>query len=182
MRVVAKCHQGGEELEDDRGVDGVHLLPYGVRDPIGAGGRGGGAFGEGVFDFFFREGGGGRVLGQASSAREGGLRGEEVVQECIVDRDGIICVWEGGKSGGLSRSDQLFGCPDVIGGRFCEEVRPVGGSGPFNGLEVADLGLPRCGVGVGVPQLLGLAGGSREFFSESGEERSPPGLGPGGGA
>ena len=105
-----------------------------------------------------------------------------MVQEGIVDRDRVVCVREGGKSGGLSWSDQLLGRPDVVRGRFCEEVSPVRGFCPLNGFEVADLGLPCCGVGVGVPQLLGLAGGFCEFLSESGEERSPPGFGSGGGA
>jgi len=34
--VVAECLQGGEDFEDDRGVDKVDFLPHGVGDPIGA--------------------------------------------------------------------------------------------------------------------------------------------------
>jgi len=59
--VVSERNQGGEEFEDNRGVDKVNLFPYGIRDPIGAGGRGGGAFGEGEPDFLLSEGSGGTV-------------------------------------------------------------------------------------------------------------------------
>jgi len=34
--VVSESHQGGEELEYDRGVDKVDHFPSGVGDPIGA--------------------------------------------------------------------------------------------------------------------------------------------------
>jgi len=59
--VVSEGNQGGEELEDNRGVDEVNLFPYGIRNPIGAGGRGGGAFGEVEPDFLLSEGNGGMV-------------------------------------------------------------------------------------------------------------------------
>jgi len=56
--VVSERNQGGEEFEDDRGVDEVNPFPYGIWDPIGAGGQGGGALGEGVPDFLLGEGSG----------------------------------------------------------------------------------------------------------------------------
>jgi len=34
--VVAECHQGGEEFEDDGGIDKVDPFPYRVGDPVGA--------------------------------------------------------------------------------------------------------------------------------------------------
>ena len=103
--MVSEDYQGGKEIQDNRGVDEVHPFPHGVGDPIGARGRGGGAFGEGESDFFHSEGRGGGVLCQASSAGEGVLGGKEVVQECIVDRNRVGGIGQGGKSGGLSRSD-----------------------------------------------------------------------------
>ena len=32
--MVTKCHQGGEEFEDDCGVDEVYFFPYGVGNPV----------------------------------------------------------------------------------------------------------------------------------------------------
>jgi len=55
--VVTKRHQGGEEFEYDRGVDEVDFFPYGLGDPIGARGRGGGGFGVDEFHLFLCEGG-----------------------------------------------------------------------------------------------------------------------------
>jgi len=75
-----------------------------------------------------------------------------VIQERVVDRDWVRgSVGEGGKSGGLSWDDQLLGRPDVVWGGFGKEVGPVGGFGPFDGFEVAELGLSCRGVGVGGP-------------------------------
>jgi len=59
--VVPECYQGGEEFEDDCRVDEVYPFPYGVGDAIGARSGGGGAFGEGEFNLFLGEGGGGGV-------------------------------------------------------------------------------------------------------------------------
>ena len=56
--MVAECHQGGEEFEDDRGVDEVYILPHRVRNPVGARCRGGRGLGKGEFDFQSRERGG----------------------------------------------------------------------------------------------------------------------------
>jgi len=134
--VVSESHQGGGEVQDDQGVDEVHPLPYGVGDSIGAGGRGGGALGKGDSDFFFGEGRSGGVLCQASPTGEWVLSGEKVVEECVVDRDRVGGIGEGGKPGGLSWSDQLFGRPNVIWGGFCEEICPVGSLGSFNGFSL----------------------------------------------
>jgi len=175
--VVPKGNLGGKEMEDNRGVDEVHLLPYGIRDPIGARGRRGGACGEGGFDFFTHEGRGGGVIHQASSSGEGIFGGKKMIQEGVVDCNGVGGVREGGKSGGLSWGDQLFGRPDIVCGGFCEEISPVGSFGSFYSLEVAELSLPSRGVGVGGPQFFRPAGGFCELLSESGEQRGPPGLG-----
>jgi len=56
--VVAESQQGGEDFEYDRGVDEVDLLPEGVRNPVRAGGRGGGGLGKSEFDFLGCERGG----------------------------------------------------------------------------------------------------------------------------
>jgi len=74
-----------------------------------------------------------------------------VVQECVVDCDGVGGIREGGKPGGLPWGDQLFGCPDVVRGGICEEVGPVGSLGSFYGLEIAELRLPCYGIGVRGP-------------------------------
>jgi len=100
-----------------------------------------------------------------------------VIQECVIDRNRVGGIREGGEPGGLSWGNHLFGCPNVVRGGFCEEVGPIGSLGSFNGFEVAELGLSCCGVGIGGPQFLGFAGSLRELFSESGEERGPPCLG-----
>jgi len=105
-----------------------------------------------------------------------------VVQECVVDRDRVGGIGEGGESGALSGGDQLFGRPDVVRGGFREEIRPVGTFGSFDGFKVAKLSLPCCGVGVGGPQVFSFAGGFRKLFSEGGEQRGPPGFGHWGGA
>jgi len=180
--VVPESHQGGEETKDDRGVDEVYLLPYGIGDSIGAGGRGGGTLGEGESDFFLGEGRSRGVFCQAASSGEGVLRGKEVVEECIVDCDRVSGIGEGGEPGGLSWSDQLFGCPDVVQGGLCEEVGRVGCSGSLNGIEIAGLGLSCRGVGVRGWQRFGSAGSFRVFLSEGSEEGGPPSFGPRGGA
>ena len=54
--MVAKRHQGGEEFEDDCGIDKVDLIPYGIGNPVGARGRGGEGFGEYEFNLLFGEG------------------------------------------------------------------------------------------------------------------------------
>jgi len=83
---------------------------------------------------------------------------------------------EGGQSGGLSRGDQLLGRPNDVCGGLGKEVRPVSGFGPFDGFEIAELGLPCCGVRVGGPEAFSPAGGFCEFLSEGGEEWGPPSL------
>jgi len=60
---------GGEQVENDRGVDKVDFFPYCVGDTVGARCRGGRGFGEGELHFFFGEGGSGGVFRQASPAR-----------------------------------------------------------------------------------------------------------------
>jgi len=77
--VVPEGHQGGEKIEDDRGVDEVHPFPHGVGNSIGAWGGGGGALGEGEPDLFLGEGDGRGVPCQATSARKGVSGGKEVV-------------------------------------------------------------------------------------------------------
>ena len=78
----------------------------------------------------------------------------------------------------MSWGDQLFGRPDVIWGSFRKEVSPVGSFGSFDGLKVAEFGLSGNAVGVRGPELFHFPGGFSEFFSESGQERGPPGFGP----
>ena len=56
--VVPKSPQGGEKIKDDRRVDMVYPFPHGVRVPIRASSRRGGAFGDGEPDLFFGMGGG----------------------------------------------------------------------------------------------------------------------------
>ena len=51
--MVNEGHQGGEEFQDDCGVDKVDTFPYRVGDPIGARGPGGGGFGAGESDLIF---------------------------------------------------------------------------------------------------------------------------------
>jgi len=91
-----------------------------------------------------------------------------VVQKCVVDCDWVRGVGEGGKPGGLSWGDQLFGRPDVVRRGFCEELGPLKGFCSFDGLEVAEL-RPSCyAVGVGGLGFFGPAGGGfREFLPES---------------
>jgi len=95
--VVSERYQGGEEFEEDGGVDEVEPVPYGVGDAIRSQGRGGGGLGEGESDLFLSEGGVRGVPLQAASAGWGVLRGEEVVKECIVDSHWIRSVGKGGK-------------------------------------------------------------------------------------
>ena len=87
----------------------------------------------------------------APSARQRGLVGEEVFQKHLVDCDWVRGVREGRTSGRLSWGDLLPGRPDVVQGGFSKEISPVGGFGPFDGFEVAELGLSCHGVGVGGP-------------------------------
>jgi len=54
--VVAKSHKGEPEFKDDRGVNKGDLFLYGIGDPVGARGRGGGRLGEGHLDFLCGEG------------------------------------------------------------------------------------------------------------------------------
>ena len=68
----------------------------------------------------------------------------------------------------------MFGCPDVVQGSFCKEVGPVGGFGPLDGFEVAEVGVSCRGVGVEDPELLSSEGSFCEFLSEGGEEWGPP--------
>jgi len=97
-----------------------------------------------------------------------------MIQECVVDRDCVSGIREGGKSGGLSWGDKLLGHPDFVWGGLCKEVGPVGGFSPFDGFEVAEVGLSCCGVGVGCPELFSPAGSFCEFLSLGGEEWGPP--------
>jgi len=110
------------------------------------------------------------------------LGGKKVIQECVVDCYGVGSIREGGKAGGLLWGDQLFGCPDVVRGGFCEEIGPVGSLRSFYGLEIAEFNLSCCGVEVGGPQFFGLASSFCELLPESGEEKGPPGFGLRGGA
>jgi len=119
--VVPEKYNWGEESEDDRRVDIVYPLPYGVGAPIGAWGQGGGALGVGEPNFFLAEGGGGRVFPQASPVRQGVFGGEQPVQKCGVDRDRFGGVTDRGKSACFSWVDQLFGRPDVVRGGFARE-------------------------------------------------------------
>jgi len=57
-----------------------------------------------------------------------------------------------------------------VWGGFHKEISPVGGLGPFNGLEVSEPGQSCCGVGVGCLQFLGPAGSLGELFPEGSEE------------
>jgi len=84
------------------------------------------------------------------------LAGEKSVGEGVVDGDFVRGVREGGKSGGLSLGDQLFGRPDIVGGGFCEEISPVQGLSSFDGFEVAELGLPSYRLGVRVWSFMAL--------------------------
>jgi len=152
----------------DSGVDEVDLFSYGVGNTVRAWGRGGGALGEGEFDFFLSKGGGRGVILQATPAGQGVLRGEEVVQKRTVDCDWVRGVGEGGAPGGLSCGDQLFGPPDVVSRGFCKKVSPIGGLCSFDGLEVAELRLSCYAVGIGGLGLFGPSGGFREFLLESG--------------
>ena len=101
-------------------------------------------------------------------ARQGVLRGEQVIQKRLVDCNWARGVGEGGKPRGCSRVDQLFGRPDVVGGGSCKEVSPVGGFSALDGFEVAELRLSHYVVGVGGLRLFGFPGGSSEFLPESG--------------
>jgi len=67
--VVPEFYLGGEEFEDDRGIDMVYLSPYGVGDPTRAWSISRGALGEGESNLFLGKGGGGGVLCQATPAR-----------------------------------------------------------------------------------------------------------------
>ena len=69
-RVVAKDDKGGEELHDDPVGDGIDLLPYRVRDTIGAGGGEVGGLAQGVFDFIRNEEVGRGLSYQAASGGE----------------------------------------------------------------------------------------------------------------
>ena len=89
------------------------------------------------------------VFPQAAPARQRVLWGEEVVQKRLVDCDWVRGVGEGGKPGGLSWCDQLFGRPDVVWRGFCKKVSPIGGLCSFDGLEVAELRLSCYAVEVG---------------------------------
>ena len=80
----------------------------------------------------------------------------------------------GGKSGALSWGDQLFGRPDIVWRGLCEEITSVGGFRPFNGYEIAKLGLPCYGVGVWDSEFVGSAGAFWEFLPEGGQEWGPP--------
>ena len=66
--MVTKSYQTGEEFEYDSGVDEVDPFPHGVGDPVRARCCGGGGVGEGQFDLFLSEGGGGRISFQAPPA------------------------------------------------------------------------------------------------------------------
>jgi len=83
-----------------------------------------------------------------------------------IDCDRVGGTLKGGASGSLSWGDKLLGRPNVLWGGFCEEVGPVGVGCSFDGLEVAELGLPSSEAGVGGLVFLGLAGGLLEFFGE----------------
>ena len=61
--VVSKSHQGGEEVEYDRGVNKIDFCPHRVGDPIGPRSGGGGGFGDGEFNLILGEGGSGGVFG-----------------------------------------------------------------------------------------------------------------------
>jgi len=104
----------------------------------------------------------------ATHAGQGVLRGEEVVQMGVVDRDWVRGVGEGRESGGFSRGDQLFGLPDVVQRGFCKNIRPLGGLSPPDGFEIAELGLSCYAVGVGGLGFFGLLGGLCELFLEGG--------------
>ena len=99
-----------------------------------------------------------------------------MAQKRVVDRDWVRGVGEGGKPGGFSRGDQLFGRPNVVRGGFGKEIGPGGGLSSFDGFKVAKLGLSRHSVGVWGPELLGPAGCFCELFSEGGKEWGPPSL------
>jgi len=60
--------------------------------------------------------------------------------------------------------EQLAVWPNVIWGGFCEEIRPVGRLGSFNGFEVAELGLSCRGIGVGDSSFLALPVAFANFF------------------
>lgn len=59
-----------------------------------------------------------------------------MVHEGLVDGDRVGGGREGGKSRALSWGDKLFGCPDVLGGCFDNEISPVGSLGSLDGLGV----------------------------------------------
>jgi len=95
---------------------------------------------------------------QATSAGQGVLWGEEVVQKRIVDSDWARGVGEGREPRAFSRGDQLFGCPDVVPSGLCKKISPVGSFCSFDGFEVAELGLSCYAVGVGGLDFFWLSG------------------------
>ena len=106
----------------------------------------------------------------------GVFRGEEVVEECVVDRDRVLSVGEGGESRGLSLGNQVLGRPDVVRAGFRQEVRPISGLGSFDGLEVDKLGQSCRRVGVGGPEFFRSAGSICELLPEGSEEWGPPSI------
>ena len=58
-----------------------------------------------------------------------------MVQHCLVDWAWVGGAREGGESGGLSESQKLFSCPEVVQGGFGEEVGLVGSFSSLRALK-----------------------------------------------
>ena len=65
-----------------------------------------------------------------------------MLEERIVYRGRGVCTRERWEMWSLPRGHVLLGGPDVLGGGFGEDVRPVRACGTLDRLEVAQLGKP----------------------------------------
>ena len=77
---------------------------------------------------------------KAASCWEVGFRGEEVIQEGLVNLNWAVGLGEVRETRGLAGSDELLCCPYVVGCGPSQEVGPVGVLGLLDRLEVS---LPR---------------------------------------
>ena len=111
--VVSEGHQGGKQVEEEGGVNQVHLLPYRVWDPIGARCGGGGGVGEGLGDFFFEERSGVGVSPDARPRGEGSFGREKMGQESLVYLHLGVCVGESREVRGFPWGDE----PQLLGGQ-----------------------------------------------------------------
>jgi len=98
----------------------------------------------------------------------GSLVGKKWFKSTLLTATGSETSWGEGTLGVFLGVTSFFGPRDVVWGGFCKEIAPVGGFCPFDGFKVAELGRSCCGVGVGGPEPLSLAGSFCEFLSEGG--------------